>query len=252
MKKRQLLPANEVKFISESHTYWSKAGDPLISVSKLIERYAPAFDPDGSILKRCAERDGITPEELKAQWNKKKDDAATKGTNFHASAEHFIETGEILDNEDKDIVERFSKIKFKGELYAEQRLYSIPDKIAGTTDLIDLLPDNSLDLYDFKTNQKLEKYNVFGKRMHFPVTNLGATTFLKYEIQLSIYAYMLEQHGYWVNSLTIYHINPKTRELDIHPVKHRRTEVERILAHYRGEKVKNLEFDYDPFVIDEI
>jgi CRISPR/Cas system-associated exonuclease Cas4 (RecB family) len=251
-KKVQLLPPDEVKFIADSHTYWSKTGKELTSVSKVIEKYAPKFDPDGSILKNCAFKKGVSTEELQAEWTKTKDDAATRGTNFHSSAEHFIETGKILDNDDKDIVEKLAQIPFKGTLHAEQRLYSIEDGIAGTTDLIDLLPDNSLNLVDFKTNKKLEKYNIWGKRMNFPVTNLPATTFLKYELQLSIYAYMLEQHGYWVNSLTIFWINPKTRDIEIHKCHRRLKEVERILDHFKGKQVKNLEFDYDPFVIDEI
>lgn len=224
---KQILSFNE-----EEHRYYDKNNVTYISASQLLEKYKPPFDPDGSVLKKCAEEKGVTPEELQAEWDKIRNDACIRGTLFHSQAEAFINTNIVADGPDKDIIEDFRKIKFDGNLLSEQRLHSNTCKLAGTADLLEMTGDTDINLYDFKTNKKLEKFSIFGNRMLFPINHIYECNFNVYQLQLSLYAYMLEEHGYWVNKMALFYINPRTRKIETHEVKYLKTDVENILLHY--------------------
>lgn len=227
----------EIHFDEPSHTYTrADNGDVLISVSTLIGKYKPPFDPDGSILVRCAEKKGVTPAELNAEWEKTKVDACDRGTLFHSQVEEYIKTKKVPDGPDKDIVESFAKMKFKGKLFSEVLIYSLEDMIAGTADLIELLPNNQFNLYDFKTNKKLEKYSIWGKRMLYPISHIFDCNFNAYQLQLSLYAYLLEEKGFWVKKMEIFYVNPKTRELEVHPIKNMRNDVLKLINHYKNPR----------------
>lgn len=226
---------SDIHFDEPSHTYTRKdTGEKLISVSTLLGKYKQPFDPDGAILKKCAEKKGVTPEELKAEWEKTKVDACVRGTSFHTQVEEYINTKKIPDGPDKDIVESFAKIKFKGKLYSEVLIYSLEDMIAGTADLIELFPKSHFNLYDFKTNKKLEKYSPWGKRMLSPINHIYDCNFNVYQLQLSLYSYLLEEKGFWVKEMAIFYVNPKSREIEVHPIDNMRNDVLKLIDHYKN------------------
>jgi len=238
--KRQLMgDDNFVTFEPIEHAYTTKDGQRLISVSQLIKKFSPEFDPDGSILRRKAAELGVSPEELKKEWDKKKDDSCVFGTNFHKSAEHFIETGKILKDDNQKLVKALKKkVKFAGNVFSEQLLYNLNFGIAGTTDVVEYFEeDNSISLKDFKTNgwasgKPLEKFSIFKNRMLPPLSNKFCTQFYKYCLQLSLYGWMLEEKGYWVKDLTLLHI--RRDDIEIHPVPYLRNDVITILNHHKG------------------
>ena len=145
----------KLKIDEESHTYSHEDGHNLTSVSNLISNYKQPFDPDGHILRASAKKKGIPPEELREEWEKTKNDAATRGKSFHSQAEYYINTGKILDSDYKDVVQRFAERKYSGRLYSEVLVCSENHGIAGTIDLIEDLGNHYVRLEDFKTNKKL-------------------------------------------------------------------------------------------------
>lgn len=233
--------SKEIAFDPVEHKYTEiKTGKELISVTTLISKFKQEFDKDGSIIKRCAEREGISVEEMKNQWEKVKLEACIRGTSFHEQVEQFIKTGNIVDGPDKDIVEKFAKIKFHGELKSEQVVYSLKDYIAGTVDLIEINPDKSINILDFKTNKELKKKSFFDRKkrrfsyMLPPVQHLQDCSFNNYQLQLNLYAYLLEEKGFWIDTLTILYINPKTRDVEIHDVQEMRKEIKQIIHYYKN------------------
>jgi hypothetical protein len=234
--KRQLMgEEREVSFIHEGHRYVTKDGKELISVSKFIEGFKTPFDSDGSILRKSAEKKGLTPEALQKEWDKAKEDGCNYGTSVHSSLEHFLETGKVKNDENKDKIKNFKKkIKFEGDIYSEQLLFSVEDGIAGTTDMVELFDDNSINIYDLKTNKKLEKFSVFKKRMLPPISKYYDVSFTKYEFQLSIYAYLLELQGFWIRDLTIFHSKRNSDDIDIHPVRYLRSDVITMIEWYKN------------------
>ncbi len=218
-----LLDASKVHFDPIEHKYTDDKGNVFISASQLISKFKPKFDIDGKILKRCALKEGITEFELAARWQAINDESCNYGTSVHESLESYILSGEIKNDDNKIWVDQFAELKFKGKLFCEQRLYDLDTLIAGTTDLVEMLdPDKKLvNVLDFKTNKKLEKTNFWGGQMlghlfYFPDAN-----FYHYQIQLSLYAYLLEKHGYTINELTLIYFNPKTLKMELHQVEYR-------------------------------
>lgn len=236
----------EITFDEPQHKYFDKSGKELISVGSLIQKYCQPFDPTGSIIKKCAEKRNISVEELRAEWEKTKNDACIRGTSLHSQMEHYVITGQILDQPNKDIVEQFAKFEFKGQLFSEQIVYSLKDGVAGTVDLIDLYNNNQTQLWDFKTNKILNKF-AFGKKMYYPLNHLDDSIFNHYQLQLNLYAYLLEQHGYWVNNMNIFYIKPKTRKIEIHPMENLHQEIVNMIAHYKGELKSSPKVEEDFF-----
>lgn len=231
----------EVVFDAATHTYTrTDTGEELVSVSRFVKLYSLPFDKDGEILKKCAARKGIAPEELSRRWKKKGSDAAERGTRIHAALQAFIETGKIKEGPDDDIVAEFAKIRFKGKLESEKMLWSLDWGIAGTTDLVEYFPDGSVSLFDFKTNERLKNTAFFGKgkppqMMLPPVSHFHDASLPHYRLQISAYAYLLDLQGYWIRDLAIFWINPKSRELERIAVDYLRGDVRRMLADFRAK-----------------
>lgn len=220
----------DIIFTPEDHVYRDLEGRQLISVSQLIHHFVPEFDPDGEILKRCAVKKGVTPEELKKEWEKINKDSCDYGHNVHSELEYYIDHKQIRESPHKHIVEQFAKIKFKGLLQSETKIRSLKYRIAGTVDLIEFHDNDVISIYDFKTNKKLEKYSVFGTRMLYPFTHNFSTNFLHYTLQLNTYAFLLEEMGYWVKNLTIFYIHPKKQIIETHSVPFRRRDTEKLVG----------------------
>ncbi len=220
----------EISFDEDSHIYKViKTNIPLVSVTTLLHQYSQPFDPFGHILRACAKRDNISTTELQKKWDDKRNLACYVGSRFHSQAEEYIKMGEIPDGPDRDILEDFkSKVKFTGQVYSEVLLYSIEHGLAGMADLIIHRPEtNSISAKDFKTNGILKKDGYNGAKMKPPVSHLPDANLSIYQLQLSLYCYLLELKGFNVleNDLEIYWVNPETRKIEIIPIPYLRAEV---------------------------
>ncbi len=216
------------------HKYTIKAtGEHCISPTQLIGRFHEEFDKFGTITERYAKKNGLTVNEVKHMWGEINKTACDYGTAVHESLEHYINFGEILDNPYSKIVENFSKIKFEGKLFSEKRVYSLNDRIAGTVDLIEKLPNSNLiSVLDFKTNKELKKRCNFGNKMLGHLSYMDDVNFNHYTLQLSIYGHLCELHGLKVKDLTLLYVNPKSYEIEIHPVKYLKHEVMKMIDLY--------------------
>ncbi len=229
-----MLIKSDITFKEKSHQYFDSKGSELCSVSRLIQKFSHEFDPTGEILIASAKKHGVTPEELKKKWDEKKDYAALRGTACHKEIEYWVENKKIRDSEYRPLVEKVAAIKFTGKLFSETRLGSSKAKIAGTIDIVELFKDNSCDIHDLKSNEKIATYS-YGKRMKWPLGHLWDSVFNHYNLQLSLYAYLLEEHGFWVDNLRIIHINHQ-HEITIHELKYLRADVENMIEVHLGNK----------------
>lgn len=210
---------SEVVFQEKDHKYLDKAGKQLVSVSQLIHCFVPEFDPTGCITRAVAKRDNLTVEQVKEKWKKIADDACIKGSKFHADVELYIKTKKINDNENKLLINQFSKLGWKGRLQSETILYDLKSSLAGTCDLLEFIDNNNLGISDFKTNKTLDIKNKYKKFMLPPFDHIPASNYYIYTLQLNLYAYLMEQKGYWIEYLKILWINPETQKIEIFPVK---------------------------------
>ena len=90
------------------------------------------------------------------------------------------------------------------------------------------------------TNSKLEFENKYEKAK-YPIAHLDSCNGSKYKIQLSLYAWMLEQYGYKPRNLTISHIiftdDKPTFKVE-HKIEYLKEEVENLLEHYASSSIK--------------
>ena len=153
--------ADKLSFIEGSHQYFYK-GKELISCSTLVGEFSPEFDPDKTILNRCAQKRSITPEELQKEWDKERDDSCIRGTSLHKEAEYWVKTGKVKkDGQYPDVIKQLKKMKFNGKLQSERIVFSENLGIAGCIDLTVNLGQNRKEILDFKSNKKINFKNKF-------------------------------------------------------------------------------------------
>ena len=93
-------------------------------------------------------------------------------------------------------------------LFSEVKICSEELKLAGTIDLmIYNSKKNRIYLIDWKTNLKIKKYG-YNQGVKYPGNLIDDCNFNKYQLQLSMYQYILENfYETKVNGLFIVHLN---------------------------------------------
>lgn len=227
-----LEDAKLIQFDEPTHKYTFN-GVELISATTFIDTFATKFDESGEILKRCALKEGVSEKELKKRWNDKGVKAASIGSKIHAGIEHYFNTGKIRKNKYTEIFKQFAQYKYKGKLFSEIRIWDADIGICGTADLLEVL-DNKIVIRDFKTNEKKPTDYSFGKNMKYPISHLPDSKLTKYELQISLYLYILaSKYNYEIGEGNcIYWINRKKNIIEEMPVTLRMDEITAMIAHY--------------------
>lgn len=204
-----------------------------IGYENLIPYFLPKITKDGRL------ENAIN--EVLNEWKEKKDKALDKGTAFHKAKEEEVngkvtceETGlkVILFKDRKDLHELTDGV------YTELVIWNEENELAGGADKV-VKEGEWIDVDDYKTSKVIEEnsfkhYETGYRMMKKPVQNLMDCNLSHYSLQLSIYGWMLEQKGFKVRRLRIYHsITDKYIE-----VPYLKKEVEAILKDY-GRKRKH-------------
>lgn len=180
------------------------------NVTSWLENFKPHFDFD-KISQAVANRDGVSVEQIREDWTKKKVTSANFGTNFHKIFEQYYKTGKIVDEKFKDVISAFDHLKlldFKNKkINFEQRVFNRELGIAGTSDIISVSKNNTFDIADFKTNKKF-RFTGVSKNDFFllpPIDHLPNCEYFLYSLQLSLYAMLFESmSGLTPGRLTIF------------------------------------------------
>jgi len=199
------LHNSELEFDAVEHEYKCN-GKKLISVTQVINRYTEDFNAD-KVIDKMFEKSvsdelyigpkreiiGMTKQQIKDQWECNRIAKSAYGTFIHNEAE------DIGNGKDKGIkipelnqVRKFFKTEGFEIVEQELQLYSEELGIAGTVDLL-LKKDDKLYIYDFKTNinkDLSQREPQFNKYLKEPISNIPATEYWKYSLQMSIYRYL--------------------------------------------------------------
>ena len=190
----------KIVFEPKEHRYYVD-GVEYFSVSSVLEEYTEPFDVE-TISTRIAQRDGITPEELKLTWEIRRDYSAVRGTEFHLYVEKYLTENRrirFITNIDHEVEEfhRFweGKNKEKFEVIAtELRICDKEWKLAGTVDcMVRNLEDKKTYLIDWKTNKEIRTKNEF-QRFKTPIEHLDDCDFNKYSLQTSLYKAIIHRN----------------------------------------------------------
>ena len=266
-------------FDAEKHKYFikEKPDFKLVSVSHIISLLKPKFDPDGSIIKKYSEKgkDAIlkdlakkwelTPQQAKEKWghleftvediqkiwDEKKDNSLIKGTKVHALKEEgLLKKGSYPSLYEEGYKKAYDLSTLKEGVYPELMLWILSAGITGTADKVEIFSDRSFKIGDFKTNSAIEfqGFKAFdpktkerkAKRMNVPVQHLEDCSGMHYTIQLSLYAYMLEQFGFTCKELELIHlITDSEGNIEneiIYPIEYKKREVINIINWYKSKK----------------
>lgn len=167
--------------------------------------------------------------EILEDWKNKKDTSIIKGNKYHSYKEHQAITSGVshnahLNRDFKTInsvkVSIKNNIEYREPVY--ERLRELPDgfhpelilwnnnyKLAGQADKVyieTIYNIRYVDIDDFKTNKKIDTTNFFGN-MKDPLSHLPCCNYNHYRLQISTYAWLLEQEGYTVRSTRFSHLN---------------------------------------------
>lgn len=202
----------EIEFFEDSHIYRSIINGKEIKYTSgtgVIHACFPPFDPSGEITKRCALKEGITTEELKARWKAKGDASCKFGTRVHECCED-IELGKgehDLRNKPQDVREEIvfkhavnmaRKFRQQLDILGVEKIVFSPDlEIAGTIDLFARSKKTGDWLIvDHKTNQTIDTENKWNSFALEPIEHVPNINFYTYSLQLNLYQYLLQREGY--------------------------------------------------------
>lgn len=222
---------SSLEFDEKEHIYKDKNGNILTSVTQFLGLFKEPFDPTGIIAYKCAQREGITKREIQERWAKTNRDACDLGHRIHGKIEKFLKTGEISNDQDKDIVEEFSKIKFKGTIFSELRLKSDKYSLAGTCDIATLNKE-MVKISDIKTNKTFLCKSKYNKKLLYPINHLSDSHLNIYSLQILIYGELVKEHGWRFSPGQILWINPETRKIERYDVEDLEKEALMILDFY--------------------
>lgn len=191
-------------------------------------------------------------QKIEEHWKKVNREANEKGTLIHKEEEDSIIENEVYLFNGLELpvfsAEHFDLYNLEVGAYPELRMFNHKYKLAGTSDLVLVLPDRKIYIKDTKTNKSLVFENKYQK-MLAPIEHLDDCNFVHYNIQLSLYAWMLEQFGYECVGLEINYINSKydgktAERLDTadYKLEYLKEDIEKMLDYYGSKKIDDVSF----------
>lgn len=175
-------------------------------------------------------------------WDANCKDKGERGTRFHKKEEFgAYQTGSMgfsTGNVKTNYSYSFDLSQLQDGGYSELLVYLHEFGIAGQVDKAKFESVGNItyvDIDDWKTNDKITTSNGFQK-FKAPINHLEETKLNKYALQLSMYAYILECHGFVVRHLRFTHIVLDKDEVEVnrlyYVIPYLRNEVIAILNDY--------------------
>ena len=207
--------------------------------------------------------------EILAEYEKKRNDACTKGTLAHEKKELSFYNRNQFDfgkygykdlKGEFECRENYYKLDLQNGVYPEFLIQWQSDDgelmLAGISDLV-IVHGNDLYIIDWKTSKTIDKKSYFNKKtgksvkMQFPLNNLDDCNYNHYQLQTSLYAWMIQQQYPELNvkGLVIVQLKDDGSEVE-YPCQYLKDDVEHMIAHYKKQKKIQAELDRDkPFIM---
>lgn len=200
------------------------------------------------------------------EWKKSNEDACERGTRIHKERELAITKS---NTPDLSILKMGGKIDYnysynpsytkieKGKIYPEILLYRVSNdkilKIAGQVDLLLVDEDGGVTIIDFKTNKEIKTKSYYNRstkkteKMKYPLNNLDDVNFKHYELQLSLYFWLIKKlyPEYYLKGLHLIHYDHKDKQT-IYDCEYLEQDVEKMLKFYkRGLEYNTFKHKFD-------
>jgi hypothetical protein len=243
-----------IQFYEEDHKYiiLTEPDIKYTSVTTWNHQHFPQFDADeiiNTMMKSKGWKEGhrywgLTPEQIKGQWNSKKDLACGSGTELHFEIECFNNDKRLsrgymnkelydiymidnnLTHESKSLEWRYfiNFVRDNPELKpyrTEWTVYHDDVKISGSIDMIYENPDGTLSIYDWKRAKNITRINNFNKfALPAQICHLPDSNFWHYALQLNTYKAIVEQkYNKIVKDLYLVKLHPDSEEKNYELIK---------------------------------
>ena len=190
-----------------------------------------------------------TRKEIQKGYDDERNKSFERGTKIHSNFEEMDYTSEKQDLKKFGLGGVFTCKKGYYELDLEKGVYpeflvSLKSsdgilRVAGQIDLL-IKDGNDIIIADYKTNKEIKKHSYFDKNkfsrimMKYPLNNIEDCNFYHYSLQLSTYAYLLQQIKPELNikKLMLIHIDHDDKITE-YTVDYLKNDVERMLKHYK-------------------
>jgi len=257
---------SNISFEAGPHVYTIKGAEDkkFTSVTTWNHSLFAEFDADAIITNMMRGKGwakskyyGQTREEIKAGWDRGRDEAAQAGTLMHYQIERYYNTGlhvpEVsvsndisvsdgvsvsnsndISNSNSNAISNSNGISieygyFKNFLQAcpdlkpyrtEWMIYDEELRLAGSIDMVYENPDGSLMIYDWKRAKEIVKATGFMKYAVVEcIAHIPDTNFWHYALQLNTYKALLEKnYGKTVTKLALVCLHPTKKNFEVIPV----------------------------------
>lgn len=196
------------------------------SFSSIIKLVEPSKDWEEIAIK-YAKKNKMTVEQVKELWSEKGRVAREKGTMFHA-----LKEDEDINQKDKpvfystiedDIKPIRSLETLEDGIHPELTLYNNEYQACGTADKVIIETIDGVryvDILDYKTSETIDIESYYDTRnqkhamLANPLQSVMDCNFMKYSLQLSMYAFFLEKYNFVPRNLVLIHLVIKELQED--------------------------------------
>jgi len=222
-----------VIFKEDGHIYQSLNDDlttdniKWTSVTSFVGLFKPKFDADKQAKKSSKNKRskwyGMTPKEILDAWNGESERAISLGNWYHNQREENLCEFKTIEREGvevpiiRPIVDSSgTKIapdqKLTNGVYPEHFVYLKSLGVCGQADLVTIV-NNKINIIDYKTNKEIKEkgftnWEGITSKMYKPVSHLDDCNLKHYNLQLSLYAYIIKKHNpkLKIGDLSIQHV----------------------------------------------
>ena len=219
-------------FKEDGHTYESNDQDNIdwVSVTSVVSMFKEPFDSktiaNKSSKNKRSKWHGMTPKEILDAWEGEKNRAIKLGNWYHNQRESDMLELNTIQKEGIEVPiikplvkENGIKIapeqKLSDGVYPEHLVYLKSAKLCGQADVVEIV-DGVININDYKTNKEIKEkgftnWEGITKKLYNPVSHLDDCNLNHYNLQLSIYAYIIKKHNpkLKIGKLTIQHVTFK-------------------------------------------
>ena len=221
-----------VIFKEEGHVYESNDQEKIdwTSVTSFIGKFKPKFDATGQAKKSAKNKRskwyGMTEKEILAAWESETQRAIGLGNWYHNQREadmldfktierHGVEVPIIKPLVNDEGVKTAPEQKLKDGVYPEHFVYLKSTQLCGQADLVEVV-NGYINITDYKTNKEIKEkgftnWEGITSKMYNPVSHLDDCNLNHYNLQLSIYAYIIKKHNpkLKIGDLVVQHVKFK-------------------------------------------
>ena len=197
------------------------------SVTSFVGMFKPKFDADKQSKKSSKNKRskwyGMTPKEILDTWNKESERAIGLGNWYHNEREKRLLEFSTIERDGTEVpiikpitdsngIKIAPEQKLKDGVYPEHFVYLKSAGLCGQADLVSIV-NGKINILDYKTNKEIKKkgftnWEGITSKMYNPISHLDDCNLKHYNLQLSLYAYIIKKHNpkLKVGDLKIQHV----------------------------------------------